>query len=126
MRAAVSHDTKSEAEQNPEPRAGGASPAAEPVGWTEMLAAVKGESNRYDFRLGILKAELSDRAMHPKERANVLRVIEQQERHAEVFAAAWRVLWSVRSDQKMLDRLKQLGGHATACRDNADDEIRYE
>ncbi|WP_316205826.1 hypothetical protein [Bradyrhizobium sp. SZCCHNS1012] len=96
------------------------------VGWTEMLAAVKSETARFDARLISLRQELSDPSLTDRERDTVQRVIEQQERHAEVFAAAWRVLWSVRSDERLLKRLHEVRRAEQVSDDNQPDHVQYE
>jgi hypothetical protein len=101
-------------------------PKVEPVGWSEMLAAIKGETVNHDFRLGILKRELLDPGLTAAGIASLLRSIEEMDRRAEVFAAAWRVLWCVRTDERLLKRLKQVRAAEQASDDGQQDHVRYD
>jgi hypothetical protein len=91
-----------------------------------MLAAIKSETERFDFRLGALRRELTEPSLTDRERDTVQRVIEQHERHAQVFAAAWRVLWCVRSDECLLRRLKEVRRTEQGSDDIHPDHVKYD
>jgi hypothetical protein len=73
-----------------------------------MLRVVAKEAEGHDVWLGLLTRDLVADELMPIERANLQAAINRHERRALVFAAAWRVLWSVRSDETLRRRLKQV------------------
>lgn len=105
---------------NPAPRRDGASP----ITWAEILAVLAAEAGNSDRWLTRLTEELAQGAGDTS--AAVLQsAIDQHERRAEVFSAAWRFIWHMRSDRRMRERLSEL----TAAERGGDieaDQVRYE
>lgn len=94
------------------------------VKWGDVLARLKVDVDRCEMWRAVLLHDLADEKMPAKQRALVQAAIAQHERSAEIYATAWRVIWSVRSDRQMLRRLEEI----TAAERSSDDsdQVRYE
>ncbi|WP_315701309.1 MULTISPECIES: hypothetical protein [unclassified Bradyrhizobium] len=73
-----------------------------------MLGALAGESERADISRNRLVAELAGEQVTPIERVTLRSAIAHQSRRVEVFSAAWRAIWALRSDEKLLRRLREI------------------
>lgn len=103
---------------NPAPRRNGATP----ITWGEILAALSAEAANSDRWLKMLSADLAEA---PQASPVLQAAIDRHARRAEVFSAAWRFIWHLRSDPRMRDRLRDL----TAAERGGEielDSIRYE
>ncbi|MGC2780833.1 MAG: hypothetical protein WA418_34880 [Bradyrhizobium sp.] len=101
-------------------------PKVEPVTWTVLLATVKNETNRYDFRLKIFRQELVEASLSAGERENLERIIAGLERHAQVFVKVWDVLWAVRSDERLLKRFNEVRRAELRGVEQQPDHVQYD
>lgn len=114
---------------NPAPQASGASPEVAPVKWSEILQSLRREVERAERWRASLARDLAADTVTPAERDTLLFAIANRDRHAEVFAAAWRFIWHLRTDDRLRERLSQvLAAERPISAPDAgeDDEIRYE
>lgn len=114
---------------NPAPQASGASPEVAPVKWGEMLQSLLREVKRAERWRESLTRDLADTTLTPAARDVLQRAITAHDRRAEVFAAIWRAVWHLRSDDRLRERLSQVTAAERAIsapEAGEDDEIRYE
>ncbi|WP_316234720.1 hypothetical protein [Bradyrhizobium sp. SZCCHNR1020] len=109
---------------NPAPRAEGASPD-KPVTWAEMLGTLAAESERADISRARLIADLAGEQLTPIECTTLRSAIAHQARRVEVFSAVWRAIWALRSDDKLLRRLREISA-AERGGDLDADQTRYD
>ncbi len=119
----------SDASANPAPQASGATPEAAPVKWGEILQSLRREVERADRWRASLAHDLAADAVTPEVRDTLQSAIARHDRRAEVFAAAWRFIWHLRTDDRLRERLGQVIAAERAIsvpEAGDDDEIRYE
>lgn len=110
---------------NPAPPGAGASPEAKPVRYGDMLAYLHAAVTAHEGRIAGLARLLADEK-RAAERIVLQAMIDHETLASERAAATARVIWLVRSNDRLRDSVRWAADAQRVGDTGADDDMRYE